>query len=148
MAIVTIQTACVLVENRAVGGDAVSSERRSHCSWHSSALFAWFISHQPTILFSQNKPATSNQPAVLLSQNKSAPASATSQTNMLPRFQIDQPYNVYWQGEVYAYWKADSIIRYVLPFEKHYFLGKSLSLIIQLLPQFGFFPPNFKTGYL
>jgi hypothetical protein len=38
------------------------------------ALFAWLISHQPTILFSQNKPATSNQPAVLFSQNKSAPA--------------------------------------------------------------------------
>jgi hypothetical protein len=32
------------------------------------------ISHQPAVLFSQNKPATSNQPAVLFSQNKSAPA--------------------------------------------------------------------------
>jgi hypothetical protein len=39
-----------------------------------NALFAWLISHQPTILFSQNKPATSNQPAVLFSQNKPAPA--------------------------------------------------------------------------
>jgi hypothetical protein len=38
------------------------------------ALFAWLISHQPTVLFSHNKPATSNQPAVLFSQNKSAPA--------------------------------------------------------------------------
>jgi hypothetical protein len=38
------------------------------------ALFAWLISHQPTVLFSQNKPATSNQPAVLFSQNKPAPA--------------------------------------------------------------------------
>jgi hypothetical protein len=36
-------------------------------------LFTLLISHQPTILFSQNKPATSNQPAVLFSQNKSAP---------------------------------------------------------------------------
>jgi hypothetical protein len=36
-------------------------------------LFVWLISHQPTILFSQNKPATSNQPAVFFSQNKSAP---------------------------------------------------------------------------
>jgi hypothetical protein len=36
-------------------------------------LFAWLISHQPTVIFSQNKPSTSNQPAVLLSQNKSAP---------------------------------------------------------------------------
>jgi hypothetical protein len=39
-----------------------------------NALFAWLISHQPTVLFSQNKPATSNQPAVLFSQNKPAPA--------------------------------------------------------------------------
>jgi hypothetical protein len=39
-----------------------------------SALFVWLISHQPTILFYQNKPVTSNQPVVLFSQNKSAPA--------------------------------------------------------------------------
>jgi hypothetical protein len=38
------------------------------------ALFAWLISHQPALLFSRNKPATSNQPAVLFSQNKPAPA--------------------------------------------------------------------------
>jgi hypothetical protein len=38
------------------------------------AMFAWLISHQPAVLFSQNKPATINQPAVLFSQNKSAPA--------------------------------------------------------------------------
>jgi hypothetical protein len=38
------------------------------------ALFAWLISHQPTLFFSQNEPATSNQPAVLFSQNKPAPA--------------------------------------------------------------------------
>jgi hypothetical protein len=38
------------------------------------ALFAWLISHQPTVLFSQNKSATSNQPALLFSQNKPAPA--------------------------------------------------------------------------
>jgi hypothetical protein len=40
----------------------------------SGALFAWLISHQPAVLFSQNKPATSNQPAVPFSQNKPAPA--------------------------------------------------------------------------
>jgi hypothetical protein len=40
----------------------------------STALFVWLISHQPAVLFSQNKPATSYQPAVLFSQNKSAPA--------------------------------------------------------------------------
>jgi hypothetical protein len=33
-------------------------------------MFAWLISHQPTVLFSQNKPVTSNQSAVLFSQNK------------------------------------------------------------------------------
>jgi hypothetical protein len=37
-------------------------------------LFVWFISHQPAVLFSQNKSATSNQPAVLFSQNKQEPA--------------------------------------------------------------------------
>jgi hypothetical protein len=31
------------------------------------------INHQSAVLFSQNKPVTSNQPAVLFSQNKSAP---------------------------------------------------------------------------
>jgi hypothetical protein len=32
------------------------------------------MSHYPTLLFSQNKPVTSNQPTVLFSQNKPAPA--------------------------------------------------------------------------
>jgi hypothetical protein len=40
-----------------------------------NALFAWLISHQPTVLFSQNKPATSNQPepasSTLLSEQTS-----------------------------------------------------------------------------
>jgi hypothetical protein len=34
-------------------------------------MFVWLISHQPAVLFSQNKPATNNQPTTLLSQNKS-----------------------------------------------------------------------------
>jgi hypothetical protein len=38
------------------------------------SLFVRLISHQPVVLFSQNKPATSNQPAVLFSRNKLAPA--------------------------------------------------------------------------
>jgi hypothetical protein len=38
------------------------------------ALFVWLISHQPTVLFYQNKSATSNQPTVRFSQNESAPA--------------------------------------------------------------------------
>jgi hypothetical protein len=42
----------------------------------STAPFAWLISHQPALLFFQNKPATFNQPTVLFSQNK--PASAIS----------------------------------------------------------------------
>jgi hypothetical protein len=41
---------------------------------YSFGMFAWLISHQPAVVFSHNKPATSNQPAVLFSQNKSAPA--------------------------------------------------------------------------
>jgi hypothetical protein len=41
---------------------------------HIYALFAWLISHQSAVLFSHNKPATSNQPAVRFSQNKPAPA--------------------------------------------------------------------------
>jgi hypothetical protein len=41
---------------------------------HVNALFVWLISHQPAVLFSQNKPATNSQPAVLFTQNKSAPA--------------------------------------------------------------------------
>jgi hypothetical protein len=40
----------------------------------SYALFVWLISHQPAVLFSQNKSAISNQPAVLFSQHKPAPA--------------------------------------------------------------------------
>jgi hypothetical protein len=38
------------------------------------ALFVWLISHQPPVLFSQNKPATNNQPTIIFSQNESAPA--------------------------------------------------------------------------
>jgi hypothetical protein len=34
-------------------------------------MLAWFISHQPAVLFSQNKPATSQR---YFSQTKSAPA--------------------------------------------------------------------------
>jgi hypothetical protein len=45
------------------------------------ASFVWLISHRSAVLFSQNKPTTSNQSAVLFSQNKLAPA--TSQTNKL-----------------------------------------------------------------
>jgi hypothetical protein len=39
----------------------------------SRALIVSLISHQPAVVLSQSKPATSHQPAVFLSQNKSAP---------------------------------------------------------------------------
>jgi hypothetical protein len=45
-----------------------------HFEEPSSSLFVRLLSHQPAVLFSHNKPATSNQPAILFSQNKSAPA--------------------------------------------------------------------------
>jgi hypothetical protein len=51
------------------------------------SLFAWLISHQPAVLFSQNKSATSNQPVVLFSQNKPA----TSQPNRLSMSSISHP---------------------------------------------------------
>jgi hypothetical protein len=37
-------------------------------------MFVRLISHQPAVLFSQNKSATSSQPTILFSQNKPAPA--------------------------------------------------------------------------
>jgi hypothetical protein len=49
------------------------------------ALFVWLISHQPAVLFSQNKSATSNQPAVLSSHNKSA-LTISHQPNQQPRY--------------------------------------------------------------
>jgi hypothetical protein len=48
--------------------------RQSFDETSTYSLFARLISHQPAVLFYQNKPATINQPAVLFSQNKPAPA--------------------------------------------------------------------------
>jgi hypothetical protein len=66
-----------LIYNR---GRASTSRNRHSCSslldqywWHVLTAHAHLISHQPTVLFSQNKPVTSNQPTVLFSQNKPAP---------------------------------------------------------------------------
>jgi hypothetical protein len=50
------------------------SEANQRLGKETTTLFAWLISHQPAVFFSQNKPATSNQPTILFSQNKSAPA--------------------------------------------------------------------------
>jgi hypothetical protein len=59
------------------------------------ALFVWLISHQPTVLFSQNKPATNNQPAVLFSQNKSAPAISHQPNERKPKVtDSKKPYSV------------------------------------------------------
>jgi hypothetical protein len=52
------------------------------------ALFAWLISHQPAVLFSHNKPATSNQPAVLSLRRNQHQPSAASQLNRLCLWQI------------------------------------------------------------
>jgi hypothetical protein len=70
-----------------VRGEEEISENRIRCNI-TYVLFAWLISHQPVVLFSQNKSATSNQPAVLFSQNKSAtsnqPAVLFSQNKSAP----------------------------------------------------------------
>jgi hypothetical protein len=51
---------------------SISFKNSRHRFGWSNALFAWLIRHQPAVIFSHNKPVTSNQPAVLFSQNKSA----------------------------------------------------------------------------
>jgi hypothetical protein len=38
------------------------------CLFTSYGLFVWLISHQPAVLFYQNKTATSNQPTIFFSQ--------------------------------------------------------------------------------
>jgi hypothetical protein len=59
-----------------------------------SALFAWLISHQPAVLFSQNKPASSNQPAVLFSQNKPAPSISHQPTEQAAHIQTSKKLNM------------------------------------------------------
>jgi hypothetical protein len=54
--------------------DDAAGRRGNRGAGTASRLFVRPISHQLAVLFSQNKPATSNQPAVLFSQNKSASA--------------------------------------------------------------------------
>jgi hypothetical protein len=51
-------------------------------------MFVWHISHQPAVLFSQNKPGTSNQPTVLFSQNKPAPAASHQPTEQAANVQV------------------------------------------------------------
>jgi hypothetical protein len=53
------------------------------------ATFVWLISHQPVVLFSQNKPATSNQPPALFSQKKTAPA-ISQQPNEQAKFSLQE----------------------------------------------------------
>jgi hypothetical protein len=49
------------------------------------------ISHQPIVLFSQNKPATSNQSALLFSQNKPAPAISHQRNEQAEKIKHDFP---------------------------------------------------------
>jgi hypothetical protein len=65
------------------------AQRKSLLSDCTCALFAWLISHQPAVLFSQNKPATSNQPAVPFSQNKPAPATSHQPTEQTDGWKIE-----------------------------------------------------------
>jgi hypothetical protein len=44
------------------------------------SLFVWFISHQPTVFFSQNKSATSNQ-YFSLTTNQHQPPTTSHQPN-------------------------------------------------------------------
>jgi hypothetical protein len=57
--------------------------------------YTWLISHQPVVLFSQIKLATSNQPAVLFSQHRSAPAISTDEDEIKQQryHNIPQPTN-------------------------------------------------------
>jgi hypothetical protein len=48
-------------------------EQTSQLKKNHGIMFAWLISHEPAVLFSQNKPATSNKPTILFSQNKPTP---------------------------------------------------------------------------
>jgi hypothetical protein len=55
-----------------------------------NSLFVWLISHQPVVLFSQNKSASRNQPTVLFSQNKPAPAISHQPTEQAAKIQTTQ----------------------------------------------------------
>jgi hypothetical protein len=59
---------------RGLFASQVSHSKNKNSVFAIYTLFVWLISQQATVLFSQNKLATSNQPVVLFSQNKSAPA--------------------------------------------------------------------------
>jgi hypothetical protein len=63
----------------------------ARCGQTTNTLFAWLISHQQTVLFSQNKSAPSNQPAVLFSQNKPAPAISHQPNEQAESSQFDFP---------------------------------------------------------
>jgi hypothetical protein len=67
---------CVQERGRVPAGSATAAAPRQLGANHTeaNAEFAWLISHQPAVLFSQTKPVISNQPTVLFSQNKPAPA--------------------------------------------------------------------------
>jgi hypothetical protein len=72
------------------------------------ALFAWLISHQPAVLFSQTKSATSNQPAVLFSQNKPAPAISHQPTEQAACKQMQAEHSCDRDGAMRAVRQADT----------------------------------------
>jgi hypothetical protein len=60
-------------------GDLIVGWDCKRGTWPS--LFVWLFSHQPAVLFSQNKSAISNQPTLLFFRNKSAPAIVSHRQN-------------------------------------------------------------------
>jgi hypothetical protein len=69
------------------------------------ALFAWLISHQPAVLFSQNKPASSNQPTILFSQNKPAPAISHQPSEQAGKKEERKKYRFFKKMLTKTFWK-------------------------------------------
>jgi hypothetical protein len=82
----------------------------------SFALFVWLISHQPAVLFSQNKPAINNQPALLFSQNKSTPA-ISHQPNKQAACLNKQLLHICSHGKVH--FLDDVILEHILSHHEH-----------------------------
>jgi hypothetical protein len=77
-------------------------------------MFVRLLSHQPAVLFSQNKSATSHQPAVLFSQNKSATS--------------NQPAVLFFQNKPAISHQADSsIIGAIIPGGKQFLISDKYS---------------------
>jgi hypothetical protein len=55
------------------------------------ALFAWLISHQSAVLFSQNKPTSSNQPTVLFLSEQTSHQPSEHADDLFDRFPRARP---------------------------------------------------------